>query len=55
MNLIDVHTHFFPDDMKSNKIKYCKKVLSLRSETEGHHTDAAADHWPRTDQLLADG
>ena len=24
MNLIDVHTHFFPDDMKSNKIKYCK-------------------------------
>ena len=24
MNLIDVHTHFFPDDMKSNRIKYCK-------------------------------
>ena len=23
MNLIDVHTHFFPDDMKSNRIKYC--------------------------------
>ena len=24
MNLIDVHTHFFPDDMKSNRIKYYK-------------------------------
>ena len=24
MNLIDVHTHFFPDDMKINRTKYCK-------------------------------
>ena len=24
MNLIDVHTHFFPDEMKSNRMKYCK-------------------------------
>ena len=24
MNLIDVHTHFFPDEMKINRIKYCK-------------------------------
>ena len=24
MNLIDVHTHFFPDEMKINRMKYCK-------------------------------
>ena len=23
MNIIDVHTHFFPNDMKLNRSKYC--------------------------------